>query len=468
MEKRLGTRLMEKGLISIDGLRQALERQRMFGGRTGYNMIALGLISESELASFFSFSPKAPSNVEETKLDINFICDLILKQALFLKSFSIPELTEKTKLNQFVIIQCLERLRNDRMVEITKGDTSLILGNYQYRITDSGSNRALNLMEENRYVGPAPVSLDDYRYAIEMQTIRSVDIDKESVKKAFSNITVSESKLRTFGAAMNSGKPMFLYGPPGNGKTTIAEAIGNSLPGEISVPHSVLVGGQIIVVYDPVNHRPVDEDSKLDNHDRRWIRVKRPIIISGGELTLKGLDLEFNSDTKYYEAPLQMKANNGLFIVDDFGRQLIDPQTLLNRWIVPLDRRVDFLTLHTGMKFEIPFDQLVIFATNIAPKKLADEAFLRRLRYKLKIDYPNNKEYEEIFRKVCYFNELKFDRETFDYLMAKYKDTNIKPTGCHPRDIVDQIIDEAHYVGKPPIISKKVIDRVWGNYFVDS
>jgi predicted ATPase with chaperone activity len=323
-------------------------------------------------------------------------------------------------------------------------------------------------MEENRYVGPVPVSLGDYRYATEIQSIRSVEVKQERVKKVFSDIVVSESKLRSLGAAINSGKPIFLYGPPGNGKTTIAEAIGKSLPGDIYVPYSVLVGSQVIVIYDQVNHRAVDYESNSKDYDRRWIKVKRPVVISGGELTLKSLDLEFNPDAKYYEAPLQMKANNGLFIIDDFGRQLADPQTLLNRWIVSLDRQVDFLTLHTGMKFEIPFDQFVILATNISPKKLADEAFLRRLRYKLKVDYPNVKEYEKIFREVCNSNELEFDHECFDYLMAKYDDTNIKLTGCHPRDIIEKIIDEAHYVGKPAIINKKVIDQIWEDYFVDS
>ncbi len=468
MAERLGKRLMEKGLISIDGLRKALERQRMFGGRLGYNMVALDLISESDLASFFRFVPKEPTNVEETKLDISFISDLLLKHALFLKNFSIQKLAEDTRLNQFVINQCLDSLRHDRMIEISKGDTSFSLSKYEYRITDSGMNRALNIMEESHYIGPAPVSLEDYRYAVEIQTIRSIEVKQENIKKAFSNIVVSETKLRTIGAAINSGKPIFLYGPSGNGKTTIAEAIGKSFPGEIYVPYSVLVSGQIVIVYDQVNHRSVDEDSKSENYDRRWVRVRRPIITAGGELTLKVLDLESDPSAKYYEAPLQMKASNGVFIVDDFGRQLTEPQTLLNRWIVPLDRRVDFLTLHTGMKFEIPFDQLVIFATNIAPKTLAEEAFLRRLQYKLKIDYPTVKEYENILRKVCYSNGLEFDREIVNYLMAKYDHSKIKPSGCHPRDIIDHIIDEAHYVGRPPIINKKVIDLAWENYFVDS
>lgn len=468
MAKSLGTRLKEKGLISIKDLHKALERQRMYGGRIGYNLVVLDLISESDLASFFQFSPTVPANIEETKLDINFISDLLLKHALFLKSFTVQKLAEKAKLTQAVITQCANSLRHDRMIEITKSDTSFSLSNYEFRITDSGINRAINLMEESHYIGPAPVVLDDYRYAVEIQTVRSIEVKQDSIKKEFSNIVFSENKLRTFGAAINSGKPIFLYGPPGNGKTTIAEAIGNSLSGEIYVPYSVLVGGQIVTVYDQVNHHLVDKDTASDDYDRRWVRVKRPIISAGGELTLKALDLEFNPNSKYYDAPLQMKANNGLFIIDDFGRQLIDPRTILNRWIVPLDRRLDFLTLHTGMKFEIPFDQLVVFATNIEPKKLADEAFLRRLPYKLKIDYPNIKEYENIFRKVCDSNGLKFDSKIFDYLMAKYNESNIKPIGCHPRDLIDQIIDEANYVGKPPSITKNVIDLAWENYFIDS
>lgn len=468
MAKSLGTRLKEKGLISIKDLHKALERQRMYGGRIGYNLVVLDLISESDLASFFQFSPTVPANIEETKLDINFISDLLLKHALFLKSFTVQKLAEKAKLTQAVITQCANSLRHDRMIEITKSDTSFSVSNYEFRITDSGINRAINLMEESHYIGPAPVVLDDYRYAVEIQTVRSIEVKQDSIKKEFSNIVFSENKLRTLGAAINSGKPIFLYGPPGNGKTTIAEAIGNSLRGEIYVPYSVLVGGQIVTVYDQVNHHLVDKDTASEDYDRRWVRVKRPIISAGGELTLKALDLEFNPNSKYYDAPLQIKANNGLFIIDDFGRQLIDPRSILNRWIVPLDRRLDFLTLHTGMKFEIPFDQLVVFATNIEPKKLADEAFLRRLPYKLKIDYPNIKEYENIFRKVCDSNGLKFDSEIFDYLMAKYNELNIKPIGCHPRDLIDQIIDEANYVGKPPSISKNVIDLAWKNYFIDS
>lgn len=334
-------------------------------------------------------------------------------------------------------------------------------------MTDSGINRALQILEECRYVGPAPVSLDEYRYAIEIQTIKSIEVTYEDLKKAFSDIVVSDEKIKTYGSAMNSVKPIFLYGPPGNGKTTIAESIGQSLPGEVYVPYSVLAGNQVIVVYDQVNHKAVDSKEFVDQLDQRWIKIKRPIVLAGGELTLKTLDLDFNTNSKYYEAPLQMKANNGLFIVDDFGRQIVDPQTLLNRWIIPLDRQTDFLTLHTGMKFEIPFDQLVIFATNLPPKKIADDAFLRRLRYKIRIDYPTVGEFKEIFKNICISNRISFDEDAFYYLTDKYERSQRKLSCCHPRDLIDQIMDFAHFSRKPPKIMKDSIDKAWEYYFVD-
>jgi hypothetical protein len=234
----------------------------------------------------------------------------------------------------------------------------------------------------------------------------------------------------------------------------------------IFVPYSVIAGGQIIVVYDEVNHHQVWEEGDSDNHDKRWVRIKRPVIIAGGELSLENFNLQFNSYSKFYEAPLHMKANNGMFILDDFGRQMVETETLLNRLIIPLDHRVDYLTLHTGIKFEIPFDQFVVFATNMAPTRLLDEAFLRRLRYKLKIDHPTVREYQKIFHSVCLSNGLEYNPKAVYYLMTKYKQTNIKINGCHPRDLIDHIIDEAHYLGKPAQITKQAIDTAWENYFV--
>ena len=467
MIDRLGQRVLKKGLISENDLKKALERQRLYGGRIGFNLIALNLITESEQSNFFKFTPDEPSNVKETGIEHGFITDLILKHSLFLKKFTIAHLTTKTKLPPSVIINIINDLRKEGFIEIVKGDTSFDTLQYEYTMTDSGINRALQLLEECRYVGPAPVSLGQYRYAIEIQTIKSIEITKADLRNAFSNLVVSNEKIQTYGSAINSVKPIFLYGPPGNGKTTIAESIGHSLPGEVYVPYSILAGNQIIVVYDQVNHKGVESKELVDQLDQRWIKIKRPIVLAGGELTLKTLDLDFNSNSKYYEAPLQMKANNGLFIVDDFGRQIVDPQTLLNRWIIPLDRQTDFLTLHTGMKFEIPFDQLVIFATNLPPKKIANDAFLRRLRYKIRIDNPTVGEFRDIFKNICISNKISFHEDAFNYLTDKYERSQRKLSCCHPRDLIDQIIDFAHFSRKPPKITKESIDKAWEYYFVD-
>lgn len=466
MPKLLGAKIVEKGIVSVESLKQALERQRLFGGRIGSNLVALGLLEEEQLTEFFKFIPAVPNTLEETSLEPAFVSDLILKHAMLLKTFTLPKMSQQIRLPQQIVKQSLDEMRQLGLTEITRGDTSFNIANYQYSITQSGMTRALSLMEENRYVGPAPVCLDDYRCAVEIQTIRAAEVTVEDVQKAFSDLVVGENYLQAFGAAINSGKPIFLYGPPGNGKSTIAEAIGKSMTDSIFVPNSVVVGGQVIVVYDEVTHKKVEEEGDTANHDPRWVKVRRPIAITGGELTLENLELRFNSLSKYYEAPLHMKANNGMFILDDFGRQMVDTETLLNRWIVPLDHRVDYLTLHTGMKFEIPFDQFVVFATNLPPTKLVDEAFLRRIRYKLKIDHPTVKEYQKIFYKVCRSNGLEYNPKALQYLMTKYHQADIKISGCHPRDLIDHIIDEAHYLGKPAHITRQAIDTAWENYFV--
>jgi len=467
MIELIGQKLLKEKVITEEQLKKAIERQRLKGGRIGHNFVALGFITPEELNKLLKRHPSVPKTVEDTGLELSFIADLIMKHILFMGEFKLADIVESIKLPISILDSAVEMLRREKFVEV-KGATEYAKVTYNFNITGQGKKRAAELLDICRYVRPAPVPLDEYKKMVELQTIRNMVVSEESVKRAFSHLILSERLLRRLGPAISSGRAIFIYGPSGNGKTTIAETIGEILPDSVYAPHSIIVGGQIISMFDPVNHIPVKNENEANDVDHRWLLIRRPVIMTGGELTLKTLDLDFNNISKFYEASLQLKANNGLFIVDDFGRQQIEPQNLLNRWIVPLERRTDFLTLHTGMKFDIPFDELVIFATNIEPKKLVDEAFLRRIRFKIKIDHPTEEEYEAIFMKVCESNGIAFKRDVFDYLMKNfYKNLGIKLNACHPRDIIDHIIDDAHYYNHSPQLTKEGITTAWENYFVE-
>jgi predicted ATPase with chaperone activity len=467
MAKQFGEKLLEEKVITAEQLEDALERQRLSGGRIGSNLVELGYITPDKLGEFFHISPVSPETVEETGLELSFISDLILKHVLFMGEFTIGVISSVVKLPASVVDTAIEELRREKMIEV-KGAAHYAKSSYQFQVTSQGKQRALELLDICAYVGPAPVTLEQYRSLVERQTIKQIVVNEETVKKAFSALVVDEDILRRLGPAVSSGKAMFIYGPAGNGKTTIAETIGKVLPGAVYIPYALIVGGQIIRIFDRVNHVVLTSDESPDSLDQRCVLVRRPVVMTGGELTLKMLDLDFNAISKFYEAPLQMKANNGLFIIDDFGRQQVDAHSLLNRWIVPLERRTDFMTLSTGMKFDIPFDQLVIFSTNIEPRRLVDEAFLRRIRYKIKIDHPSEQAYEAIFRKVCKANGIEFRKATFSHLMDQYyKRLGVKLNACHPRDIIDHIIDDAHYYNHPPQLTDEGIELAWNNYFVD-
>jgi len=412
-----------------------------------------------------------PKSVEETELPMGFLADLTLKLIYYKSDMSSVEISETLALPfSGVMEQILEFLKREELVEIT-GSKGFGERGYQWTISGKGISRAREALERDQYIGPAPVPLERYVEMVHRQTMGDLKVGPADVRQALSHLVLSGDMVNRIGPAVNSGRSLFLYGPPGNGKTVIAKSIIRMIKGSVFIPYTVDVDGQIIRIFDEMNHKPVEEQAAAGSRntnrtDPRWVRIRRPEILVGGELTMRNLDLIFDPVSKTYEAPLQMKANNGLFVIDDFGRQAMRPQDLLNRWIMPLELRVDFLTLATGKKIEIPFDELIVFSTNLDPRDLVDDAFLRRIRHKLLIDFPDEKIYYQILQRECAIRRMELPPEAFVYLMQTHyiaADRNLR--ACHPRDLLDQIDDIATYLGTKPILSKQLIDAACESYF---
>ena len=417
----------------------------------------------------------APQSLAQTGLTFDLLLQLALKSLHFSGELVGTEMARRLGLSFSVIEPIVEALVTQRHVEIA-GGSMLGRSTYRYRITDSGRTRAALFLEQNHYVGYAPVPLAQYcEYLQAFQIAAPPRASRHEVHEAFSHLVIGERVLDQLGPAVNAGHSMFVYGPPGNGKTVISQAIRRLLRGNIAIPHALEVEGSIIRLFDPVNHEPIetidDEPIGLSTDmlpDRRWVMCRRPMVMVGGELNLDSLELRYNPSAGFYSAPVQTLATGGVLVIDDFGRQSCSPRELLNRWIVPLESRVDFLTLHTGQKFALPFMVLVVFATNIKPADLVDEAFLRRIHYKIFAESPTRAQFMQIFRNVCGERNIEFDQTVIDHMLQTYyRPRQVQLRGCQPRDLIEQLCSLADYLGRPRQLASDLLEEACASYFVD-
>jgi len=435
--------------------------------------VASGGVPGPAAGGLAGMSRAAPQSIQDLGLPSLFLGQLTLKHCFYMDFFTLGDLAERLKVSAGIISEVLDYLKRAKWVEVRGPDpmnpvvTALSLAN-RHSLTDGGRRQAAQLLEYDAYTGPAPVVLKDYWRQVTHQGIGKAGVTPDHIQRALKGLVLSAEILEQLGVAAVSGKPLFLYGPAGNGKTVISQGLGRIWQDDILVPYAIFVDGQVIQVFDEITHAPSGEAvSGGESVDRRWVRCRRPVVTVGGELTLDMLDLAYKAPLKYFEAPLQLKANNGVFIVDDFGRQQIPPQELLNRWIIPLENRQDFLRLRTGQKFAIPFDQFIVFATNLEPRSLVDDAFLRRLRSKVKVDYVTRPQFVEIFRLCCDQYHLEFDPEAVEYLLGRYYDDGQRPlTACHPRDLLEQILDYCRFHQLTPRLTPENLDRACHSYFV--
>ena len=425
-------------------------------------------------------APPMPQRVEDTGLSAEFIIDLIIKTLYAQGARTGQQLCDAVCLPFPFVDEQVLSLQQRRMIEV-RGTSGPSRGGYMFDLTAEGRARAREALEGSQYVGPAPVPLRQYREWVDHQSIRHAHVTRAVVEEGFNWLVLAPEMLDQVGPAINSAKSLFLYGAPGNGKTYISETIAGLLGGHLYIPHAIEVDGQVLLLYDPVHHHLAPEDERdtlvagqpawlktSAPYDRRFVRIERPIVLVGGELTLDQLDLQYDPYTKMYQAPFQLKSNGGVLILDDFGRQRVPPRELLNRWIVPLEKRIDFLTLHTGGKFPVPFDTLLIFATNLAPTELVEEAFLRRIHYKIHVLDPSGEEYREIFRRCCAERDIAYDDSAVRYVYSEYyKRLGLSPRKCHPRDILDHLLDLARFLEIEPRLTPELLDRACQSYFLD-
>lgn len=442
--------------------------------------------------------PRQPRTIAETGLSLDVLAELALKTIHFHSVLSSQEIADALKLPfGNVIKETLDYLQRERLVDVRAADDPAQVARH-YSVSHIGQRRIREMLDHTRYVGPAPVTLEQYIKMVHAQSFANESVTPVALRAALAHLVLDDAIIAQLGPAIIGGKSVFLFGNTGNGKTSIGLGLGALLTGAIWIPYAVEVQGQIVKIFDPLRHRvvpqknesdsavlrrkgllhhlvhgPVDEEVSFilpanQRYDERWLPIRRPLIVGGGELTLANLDLIFDPATRYYEAPQQMKANGGMFLLDDLGRQAVPPREILNRWIVPLDKRVDYLQLATGHRFAIPFDVSIVFATNLDPNALVEESFLRRIRTKLYVPDPTWEQFREIFKREATRHGVAYSEENLHYLIDEYyRKPNRAPRGAHPRDLLDALVDIAKFKNVTPTMSKPLVDAACQFYLMN-
>jgi hypothetical protein len=473
---RLGELLVRGNLVTERDVSAALERQASQGGSLGENLVALGVIDARTIERFIHRVPQEPANIEATGIDDTDLLALFMKLVFTGRLEKIGQIADGIKLPQHIVMD-LAKLAIERQLIYTLGAMSSdSVLDMRYAMTDEGKRWTLEALTRSGYIGPAPVTLAEFIDRVNMQKPTNERVTLEQVHKAIEKLTIDETIVEQAGPALNSGRAILLYGPPGNGKTSVALSFASVFQDLIHVPYAISVEGQIIRLFDPRLHIRASRETNTEDsaaghssflretHDRRWVTCRRPFVVAGGELTLDMLDLRYDEKGHYYEAPLHMKALGGCFLIDDFGRQFVSPRDLLNRWIVPMESRVDYLKLRSGASFSIPFEEIVIFATNLNPEDLMDPAFLRRLPYKIEVGPPSLDQFRRIFQQECARHKLALSDEVFDFIVYMItKEKELELAGFQPTFIVEQVTATCRFLGKDPVLKSPYVEYAINN-----